>query len=685
MSQSEFRIDTQSPTVSDQNSQSSAQVTAQALDLLQREARVHDNQVNETSILGQAFTGLSEFWHHSNDTGAQVNDLTRRIQADLVAGKTSEASQLAKSAKEVVDADQAALKSRSMIGGVGAGTVQAAGLFMAGRRGFIVAGAAAALDNIKPNSSDSLGEQLTDLGLGVTRATLLKGAYAAAGKFNLGMATTAVGLGVGSRFTDLALNRKTYLDESTGGYDAAKGLGRVVAGTTDVGALTSDVVSLVVARGALGKLNQATEGALLNNKIVSNMAVGAVFGLSKGSSDEVIRQTREGVFQPGQFVSHTVVSGFSGLAGAGLGGALSPRAAMLGSVEKANATFELKPRTESSVQERAGDGRTMTSVGPVGSNFAGSHSREYVISGGDLNVASNLASSKSAFSWLRVREVKAGGTLLPEQTMLIQHGGEGIPLKADLAAKADVIASCNSGCLPEGLRGKHILPSVQPALWLTQNGTRLTFSDRFASLFKSGEPAPVALGNPTVSEILRHPSTLDKLNNKGVHDLGLYADVLKGFKTPAKRVIMGGADSVVLELADDSILKITHQLWRPEWGFRTYKNAQGQEVRFDAKIIGKPQTFDRPDGMATYYIQERANAGVSQSTVDIFAHRLQQDGRWAFWDRDFTQLGTVPLKDGGKGLVLLDYDAVRAPKLVPRDLKVPHEDRFDKEDRFDRW
>ena len=653
----------QSPAVIDQSNdlnhapaqdtaRTTAQVTAQALDLLQREARLHDQQINETSLLGKAFTGVSEFWHHSGDTGTRVDDLTRRIQADLAAGKSADAAKLAASAREVVDADQAALKSRSQIAGIGAGTVQAAGLFMAGRRGFLVAGAAAALDNIKPNSSESLGEQLTDIGLGITRATVLKGTYAAAGKFNLGMATTAVGLGVTSRFTDLTLNRKTYLDETTGAYDSSLGLQRVVAGTTDAGALTSDIVSLIVARGALGKLNQATEGALLNNKIVSNMAVGAVFGLTKGSSDEVIRQTREGVFQPGEFASRTLFTGFSGLAGAGLGGVFSPRT--------------------------------------VATNFGGAHSREYVISGGNTSpdVASRLASSQSAFSFLKVREVKPGGGLAPEQNMLVQHGGENIPIKTELAAKADVIASCNANCLPEGLRSKHIMPSLQSSLWLTQKGNHISFADRRIGAFTVGEAQPVALGKSgpvSVSEILRNPTTLDKLNNKGVHDLGLYADVLKGFKVPAKRVIMGGADSVVLELADESILKITHQTWRPEWGFRTYRNAQGQEVRFDARIIGKPQTFDRPDGMATYYIQERAVTDVRESTVPIFAHRLQQDGRWAFWDRDYTQLGTVPLKDGGRGLVLLDYDAVRAPHLVPKDLKVPHEDRFTKEDRFDRW
>ncbi|MBS1998620.1 MAG: hypothetical protein JSS86_19985 [Cyanobacteria bacterium SZAS LIN-2] len=675
MSQSEFRIDTQSPAVSDQASQAANQ----ALELLQRESRVHQQQINETSLLGQAFTGVTEFWHQTDKKGSQVEDLKRRIEADLAAGKTEDAARLAANAKTVVEADQAALKSRSEIAGIGSGTVQAVGLFMAGRRGYLVAGAAAALDAIKPSSSDSMGEQLTDIGLGITRVTALKGAYSAASKFNLGMATTAVGLGVGSRITDLALNRKTYLDAATGTYDAGLGLNRVVAGATDAGALTSDIVSLVVARGALGKLNQATDGALTNNKALSNMAVGAVFGLSKGSSDEVIRQSREGVFEPGKFLSHTLTSGATSLIGSAIGGAANMRAASRGEAATESLNLKVAPATDSL---KIADART---------NFPGSTSREYIVTSGETNVAANMARSLAAFSFLKVREVKPGGALMPEQNMLIQHGGKDIPLKGELAAKADLIASCDPASLPVEFRAKHIMPSVQESLWLSQSGgNRLTFAARLAEIFKPGsvrtpDMQPVPLGHPSVSELLQHPSTLDKLNVRGVHDLGLYSEVLKGFKTPAKRVMGSGADSVVLELADDNILKITHQVWRPEWGFRTYRNAEGREIRFDAAIIGKPQTFDRPDGMATYYIQERAQAGVQESTVQVFADRLRKDGRWEFWDRDFTQLGTIPLKDGGRGLVLLDYDAVRAPNLVPRDLKVRHEDRFDKEDRYDRW
>ena len=49
------------------------------------------------------------------------------------------------------------------------------------------------------------------------------------------------------------------------------------------------------------------------------------------------------------------------------------------------------------------------------------------------------------------------------------------------------------------------------------------------------------------------------------------------------------------------------------------------------------------------------------------------------------QLGTVNRGNGHPTLVLLDYDAVRPPHLVPKDLKTPHEERFDWEDRFGRY
>jgi hypothetical protein len=513
----------------------------------------------------------------------------------------------------------------------------------------------------------------------------LKGAFWGAGKLNLGMATTAVGLGVGSRISDLALNRKTYLDGQTGKYDAGLGADRIWVGASDKGALATDIVTLLVARGALGKLNMATDGALTSNKLWSTMAVGGVFGVSQGSVSEVIRQSRAGTFEPGQFAMHALMSGATSMAGAAIGGVGAQRMAL---AEAEKSGLLTKPLAETSEIPGVNSANLVgLSIRDARPNFPGSASREYRITGGDLNVSETLAKSTAAIAFSRVREIQPGGALGPEQNLLVQHVGDGIPVNAALAAKADIVATCNPGMLPLTVAAKHIMPSVQETLWLTQKpGGRLSFTERLAEALSPGAPQPVALGNRSVSDILKDPSTLERIYAQpNPHDLGLYSDVLKGFKIPAKQVLVGGADSLVVELADDSILKITHQQWNPEWGHRTYRNPQGQIIQFDAKIIGVPKTFDRPDGMATYYIQERAQTPVSEAGVMTFADKLKQDGAYSFWDRDATQLGTVDIGNGKRVLRLLDYDAVRPPHLVPKDLKTPHEDRFDREDRFGRY
>jgi hypothetical protein len=685
MSSPNVRLDAHSVPVTDLGNQQAAQQATQALDLLRQEARTHQEQIDNTGLVGRAVAWVSQGWHQSDRTGGQIDDLSRKIEADLATGKTADASALAGGAKTLVAADQTALKSRAEVTQIGSGVVQAAGLFMAGRKGFILAGTAAALDAFKPGSKDSFGEQLSDVGLGVTRALALKGAFAAAGKFNLGMATTAVGLGVGSRFGNLALNRKTYLDTQTGQYDAKLGAQRIWSGTADKGALASDIITLVVARGALGKLNAATDGALTANKLWSTMAVGGVFGVSQGSVAEVIRQGRAGTFEPGQFALHTLLSGATSMAGAAISGAGGQRLAMA-EAEQSALLAKTSPEVTGVAAESIKSVVDLPNVRDALANFPGSASREYQLVGGKANVSATMEKSIGAFAFVRVREASPGGGLGPEQNLLIQHGGEGIPFNMSMAAKGDLIATCNPELLPAAVRDKYILPSVQQTLWLTQKpGGRLSFTDYVPTNLGPGDAQPVALGNRPVSEILKDPSTLDRIYFKpNPHDLGLYSEVLRGFKIPAKRVLVGGADSLVLELADDSILKITHQEWNPEWGHRTYVNPQGQTVQFDARIIGKHQTFDRPDGMATYYIQERAKTPVNESTVPIFASKLDYDGRYSFWDRDATQLGIADRGNGKSALVLLDYDAVRPPHLVPKDLKVPHEDRFDRSDRFDR-
>jgi hypothetical protein len=637
--------------------------TSAALKSLQAEAQLHRDQKAQTGLLGQAVTGLTEFWHGSDSTGTKVDDLSRAISDKLKAGDEKAAAELARQSKNVIEADRNALSTRAQIDQYGTGFVKSVGLFMPGKVGYIVTGATAALDAYKPAQNLSSTEATIDVALGITRAVGLKGAFTYAGNHNWGIATTAVGLGVASRVSETALNRSTYLNE--GQYSASLGLQRTIGEATNVNALGTEIATMLIARGAVSKLNQASNGALSENQMVTKATIGAIFGATTGSVQEVVRQTRAGVFEPEKFATHVLASAASNMAGAAIGGRM----------EQMNAKASVYTSSEKTIN-----------VGNARANFDGSAAREYQLVGKQIPLAEMMATSKDAFALTRVREVKGNGSLGPVENMLVQHlgktGGK-IALREDLAAKADVIATCNPNCLPSGLKEKHVLGGTQENVWLAQNGSRLRFSRDLdlpvaGSVALSGltlnKPAlsgTVALGDNvrSVASILRDSNTRDMLRHKDTHDLGLYAEVLKDFKVPAKRVIDGGADSVVIELANNQILKVTNQIWNPAWGSRTYSDAQGIVHRFDAKIIGAPKITDGPYGPASYYIQERVQTPVTRESMDLFARRLDRDRKYSFWDRDESQLGYVDLGAGKKGLVLIDYDAVRPPNLVPKDMK----------------
>jgi hypothetical protein len=732
----------------DQQTSSATTEQNQALESLRRESQAHKQQNADRGLISVAVTSVTEFWHGSAASADKIDTLAAEIAASVKAGDSKRTADLEKEAQTAILADQKALRAASQIDQYGSGLIKSVGLFMPGKYGYALTAATAALDTYKPGAQGTKGtagtgertgertghsflEQTVDMGLGVTKAVGLKASFAYAASHNWGIAGSAVGLGVASRVAEVTLNRSTY-ESGNGQYSAGLGASRIFAASTDTSALASDAISFVVARGALGKLNQS--GALVESKMLSSVVAGGIFGASKGSSDEVIRQVKAGVFEPGQFATHVAAGAATNMIGAAIGAkageirALNPNASNNfkagDSLVKPPAGL-VKPAAvlakPADVLAKAADGSTLhlepAAINQAQRNFPGSTSREYKMVGTILPLAEMMAASKQAVAMTRVREVKAGGELGPEQTLLVQHHdgrlitgkgtgigsgqesdsrtGKATDLSANLAAnlatnlaagqrageavakinerlasKADLIATCNPSCLPDFLRGKHILSSAQETLWLTQIGDRLKFStnlDRSAS--PSGMLQPVALGEKSVSSLLLDPNTRSMLRHKDTHDLGLYADVLRDFKIPAKRVIDGGADSVVIELSNSQILKVTNQTWNPTWGTRTFRDAQGVEHRFDARIIGTPKLTDGPYGPANFYIQERVTTPVSKASMDLFAQKLDRDRRYSFWDRDESQLGYIDLGGGKKGLVLIDYDAVRPPHLVERNLK----------------
>ena len=663
---------------------------SQALELLRLEAELHDNQTSQTSLLGRAVTGVTEFLHGSGRSAGQMEDLGRQIKQELGQGNKEGAEKLAQQVSQLVETDKKALSWQAEINTYGTGMVKAAGLFLPGRSGYLMTGAAYAADNIR--AGDPLSTQVLDGTLGVTKGLVLKGAFNWLGQKDWSIAGKAVSLGVASRVSELVLSRLTYLDGQSGSYSARTGIERTLSQAFAPKALASDVITFGIAHGALSELNSATGNALRNSPFWSTVSVGGVFGLASGSVDEIARQSRAGEsFDLAKVAQRALLRGATDMVAAAPGGmsmssmqarALAASRPQPLQAEKDVQTIPAVP-AEGSLLKPAGNAsstlegqtalrlgnRDAISSGQPRGNFPGATAREYQLVGGELAIAEALSRSQSAFALTRVREIGQGGKLGPEQSLLIQHMDKGSKPIASIGKQADLVASCNPSMLPEFMRAKHVLPSAQESLWLTQaSGGRLKFSINQPETATSGMNQSVRLGNRSVSDLLLDPRSPERLRD--MHDLAALGKEMRHFKTPAKQIIDGGADSVVVELVDGRILKITDRPWTPEWGQRTVWTPDGYR-RFDAKIIGKPTTIETPDGEAKYFIQERVRTPVDISQLQPFAAMLEADGKFKFWDNDFDwhgarQLGYVDLPGAKRGIVLIDYDAVRPPHLVPK-------------------
>jgi hypothetical protein len=583
----------------------------------------------------------------------------------------------------------------------GAGMVKTAGLFLPGRAGYAVAGAAHALDQAKPG--DSIANQFIDAGLGLTKGLALKGSFDYVGAKDMSIALKAVSLGTSYRVLDGALTRQTYLN-ADGKFDLGDGLAKTFDQSFNKTALASDVLIFGLSHGALSGINGITSGALKGSPFWSTVTTGAVFGAASGSAQEINRQQTAGEkFDVEKILTAAALTGVTDMVAAAPGAKLISMAQRpstfeqnrvesghTGSGDSATA-HESTFGKESSLGNLTGLGRESGSgnefasrgyrpesltgegselrINPViQRNLSDSHSREFQLVNGDQRVIDQLRSAPRDPVFAAVREVTPSGVLGPTESLIIQHL-EAHPTSFNTINKqafggADLIATCNPRSLSSELLAKHILPEAE-GVYVTQDQSgRLRFTDAAPAQLKPGESEPIKLDN-TVSDVLLSARTPQYVEN--THDKSAIAKAMRHFKTPV-RFFQSGVDSIAFELPDKSILKITDHGWDETWGNREIWTKKGLKL-IDAPILVRPQTIDLPDSSLTYFVQKRLQSPVMMPELRAFDRQIVEDGKYVFWDNDFglhgrKQLGVDP--DNGE-IYLIDYDAMRLPHLVPKE------------------
>lgn len=579
-----------------------------------------------------------------------VEQLNDQLSEAVRKGDTATANKLAADAKSLVDADKAAMHMDQLVTQYGSGMIKTAGLFLPNKVGYAVSGLAYAFDQAKPG--DSVSDQLVDGSLGAVKGLGIKGSFNYLGAKDMGIALKAVSLGVSSRVLDSALTRQTYADGN--GYSASVGLARTIDQSFNRTALASDVIIFGLAHGATSGINSITGGALRSSPFWSTVTTGGVFGVSAGSVHEINRQQQAGEkFDFQKVLTSAALTGVTDMIASGPGARMNSNRAS--AIERQRAADQASERIEPNNINHT-----------LQRTFPGTNSREFQLVNSDQRVIEQLRSNPSQFVLTPVREVTASGALGPQQSMLIQHleALQGSTNKVAMnAGAADLLATCNPSQLPQGLMTKHIMRTAQ-SVYVTQNETgRLRFTDSEPTTLRPGESQPLKLDS-TVSDLLLSSRIPKHIEN--THDRTAIAEAMRHFKTPV-RYFNSGVDNISFELPDRSILKVTDHGWDPAWGTREFRTPEGVRP-FDGPMVRKPQTIDLGDTAVTYFVQKRLLSPVTRAEIRDFDRLINEDGKYKFWDNDFKahgakQLGIDP--DNGR-LYLIDYDAVRYPRLVPK-------------------
>lgn len=655
------------------------------------------------SFLGDSFSGRSE-------------SLKKLESLESEALKSAPTREREKEMLKAISDDQTALDTDSEITKYGSGMVETAGLFISGKKGIALTAVAFAAGTAKP--ADPVSTRALDMAMGATKGLVTRGVFGYVAKSGIDIPTKALAMGGSSRLSDSLFTRQTYLDPTDGSVDLSGAAGRVIKNTLKPEAMAADL--LVFGGGQLAMSSPMVRQFAEKNALSATVASAAAFGFAGGSGEEASRQIGLGQFDLSKIVTRGIARSATDAIAAVPGGlqgnriasrrSLSADANLAGKVdfnpalaaEPTNIAKVLNPegavnKTGDSlahtgkIQETARTSdRLFVSAAAEGKvNFGrielahgsipGSQSREFKIVGGDARGLEMLKGSNGASAVVAVREIAPNGAEVgPTRKMLVQHHDADTPINSKLAATCDLIASCNPNTLLDSMRAKHIFPDVSGSVYLTRLADRLTFGTGDVRAATAG--GALSLGHLTVSDLLRLPTTDNLLRTP--RPLELYAREMAHYKEPAKRVVAGGADSIVFELADGRILKMTDRpyrkdgipLWDPTWGSRSIVNADGVPYRFDARMLTEPKQIEVNHEPILYYIQERAHTPVSNRSLVDFHNQIARDGRYVFWDGGVSslgqsQLGYVKGPDGIRRLVLLDYDAVRRPEDVPSDYR----------------
>ncbi len=619
------------------------------LDALRLQIGRHQKEDEKRSYLGSAISYVTEMIHGKNQSLSSMETLLSKAEVLKQQGKTAELAGLSKEIGDAIKSDELSLSSASTWSRHSSSFAKSVGLFLPKAPGFFVSALTSAADSAR--ASDSALHQGFDLALGASKGLALKWSFDKIGNSEMNLASKAFLMSSSSRIAEVGLNSHTYIDSKTGKVDIPGGLWSATKTIADPAQIVNDMALFGGTYLALRRLGIGPEFAKAN-PLLSQTMVGSGFGASGGFFGELQRQRAAGeeLNLTGLLKSSLIEGGLTGAAAA------------IGGYRQIQLDRALAQKLEAVANNK------LEQLSPRGEPLNSSNVRNFVAKENLDGLLERLRAGSPAL--LKVRELSGGkeSTLGPERTMLVQHLEPGAKVDPRMAEQAKLVACCGVDGLAAAQRGKHIFATGEQVTLQVPGSNLLRFSLGDKSKLLPDAPALALGGGHKVSDLIRkmninEPFALTK-------DLDVFVKAMEHYNQPATRII-GGVTGLAIELQNGRILRVTDMPVDPAWGGRTLRVGDKQ-VRMDAKLEGLQQVQVGRD-VISYYLQQKLQSPVSAADLKLFESLVKKDGRYSFWDnaKGDGQLGYEPLAGGRRGIVLLDYDAVRIKGQEPNFDRAP--------------
>ncbi len=275
---------------------SKLQADAGQEELLNRQIKVHQQQINDQSVLSNL---VGKLYDGDDQSFKALRGISQELSSAQLAHDQTAYNRAIAKIEPAVKQDQNALFTNDTITGVTDGALKTAGMFAllksSGGARYATGAAVFGIFGVgQAKANQDLGNQSVDFALGGGKGLAMSFTLAKLSQTEINPVAQGLAMGVTNRFLDNSLSRDTYHNNNTGKFDLSHGVEQTFSNTFASKAMLADAVLFGVSSKIAGGLDRAVGSKLSAEPLYKMVSTSSVFGFSTGAYAEYSRQQNVG-------------------------------------------------------------------------------------------------------------------------------------------------------------------------------------------------------------------------------------------------------------------------------------------------------------------------------------------------------------------------------------------------------